>query len=620
MATQPIRQDLINNWQRANDPQFANDPTAKAIASYGSLDAYAAADAAGYPGGFGKSAPTTQAVQATPQINFPSLVQPTTPADLQHTGPTIPGQSTQPATSGSIGFPSIPAAPTPTPAPAAQATPVQGGGNFNQSTTGAQLGDYSSHGTTNQLQEGAQNQQTLESQQQHQTTAQNALTAEQQQTQQNQTGLTTNQALGTSQEQQIGATTGTQTGSDISRQLQTGGQSTSGTTVDNTTGTQHNVGSATTRTEAITPFDIQSLIEKQLPQTAASDAARNAYLTDFMQTGGTQFGSQVDQAVRNSLTGPQMTGAGDSARARAAGYAGAQVARTNADQRLGAASQLAGPSALGTLTQQSAPLFGQQSTTNSVNDIASNNTSTGTNNTNATNYSDTSGTNYTRSDQVGASNMQTQGQTAQNNVGTSNLNTTGSTNTTGQQAQTGVSDSTSALNKLMSTVDFQKLVGNETNAGTASGSSASNSAGTMPEGQPVQTGGCMVCTAYVSLGEMHPGAIRRAALWKQARMDKYGTSIDGYMHYGPLLARAILRSVDFARLFRPLARSILYHENYLSAPTRFRWRLLPFINHEVFDRLSYLVGLYSHATGKPRGVQCEQTKRMLVSQNLNFSI
>jgi hypothetical protein len=40
--------DLANNWARANDPQYASDPNAAAILSYGSLDNYLRAAAQNY--------------------------------------------------------------------------------------------------------------------------------------------------------------------------------------------------------------------------------------------------------------------------------------------------------------------------------------------------------------------------------------------------------------------------------------------------------------------------------------------------------------------------------------------------------------------------------------------
>lgn len=167
---------------------------------------------------------------------------------------------------------------------------------------------------------------------------------------------------------------------------QTGSFGTVGTTNVNTdqtqktdqtsTGTNTTTGTQT-GTVTSTPNDtlgFGGLLKGAAGDAQANDTNRNAFLTDVMQTGGTQFGSQVDQAVRNSLSGPQISGSGDSARARAAGYAGAQIGRNNLDQRLGAAKELAGPSSLSTLSTAANPYIGNTQSSNlstdSVNNIS----------------------------------------------------------------------------------------------------------------------------------------------------------------------------------------------------------------------------------------------------------
>ncbi len=455
------------------------------------------------------------------------------------------------------------------------AVPSVTGGNYNMNEAGAQTGGYSSVGATNQTQEGQQGTNSTESSQQQgtQTNAQN--TAQNQAT------------TGTS----IGSTTGFQNGT--TAQQSTGTQASTGQTTGIQSGTQQTTG----QTNVTTPFDIQSLVGGQLGDIASSDKSRNAYLTDFMNTGGTGFNSQVDQAVRGSLSGPGMQGVGQSGQARAAGYAGAQVARNNAQERLSAAQQLAGPTGLGTAVQTSAPLYGKSDT----------GTSTG--------QSVNTGT----SSQVANTANNTVGQTAQTSGGTSNQSTAGNTATTGSSNAVSTSDLSSLINKASNSFDFQKLVGNEASAGTAAGSSASVGAGQVPESTPVKSGGCVVCTAYVSLGRMNPGAIRRAVRWK-LRTSRYGVSVDGYMLYGPALARWVQKDGLFAKLFFPIARGILYHENYLSTPGRYKWKLLPCINHAVFNYLSYPVGLAARKLGLATGVRCPQTLALLKSQNLEFSL
>lgn len=393
------------------------------------------------------------------------------------------------------------------------------GANYDVREAGSQAGAYASSGATSQTQQGQQTQNLTERQTQQGTSTQ--------------TGTTT------------GTTTATQQGTDTSQ------------------------GATTGSTQVTTPFDIAGLVEKQLPGVAAADTSRTAFLTDFMNTGGTGFQSQVDQAIRSSLTGPQVTGAGDSARARMGAYAAEQVGRNNAGQRLQAAGQLAGPTGLGTLTQQTAPLYGT--------------TSAGT----------TSGTNVSTGTNTGVSSQ-----------ASNNTNTTNQVNDLVRQAQT---------------LDFQSLVGQESQQGTATGTSASAGAGITPEGQPVKTGGCVVCTAYVELGLMNEADVRKAVVWKLSERAKYSTAVDGYMLYGPTLARLVLGNKVFAWGFRPIARAILDHEVYLSAPTG-RWRLIPRITHALFDVLSRPVGLFSRLFGLDTGVRCPKVRALLERQNLSFKL
>jgi hypothetical protein len=359
-----------------------------------------------------------------------------------------------------------------------------------------------------------------------------------------------------------GTTAQSQTGQQQTQQSQTSAQTGTTTDTGTTTGTTTQSGTTTGQTQVTTPFDIASLIEGQLGGVQASDAARSAFLTDFMNTGGTGFNAQVDAAIRQSLSGPQMTGTGDNARARIAGAAASDIARNNALLRLGAAQQLAGPTGLGSMVQATSPLYGQSTT------------------------------------------------------GT----TAGTTGTTQNTQNTQTQQLQSAMQNLSNTLDFQQLIGQETQAGTASGSSASAGAGQVPEGQPVKTGGCVVCTAYVALGQMHPGAVRRAVEWKKRMWGTYGVALDGYLLYGPVLAKMVLRDGLFARLFKPTARAILYHECHLSAPTRFEWRLLPYLQHAVFNLISWPVGAISRLVGTDTGVRDASVRQMLNEQKLSVTI
>jgi hypothetical protein len=283
-----------------------------------------------------------------------------------------------------------------------------------------------------------------------------------------------------------------------------------------------------------------------------------------------------------------MTGTGDSARARASGYAAAQIARNNADQRLQASNQLAGPTGLGTATGAFAPLYGQSTTGTTAGNRM------------------TSGTSNQSTQQTG--NTATTGTTNQNV--TSNQTNLGSTAT--NQATTN--------DKTGQTFDFQNLVGNEATGGTAWGNSLGRSFGQALEGQTTSSGGCVVCTAFVDQGRMHPGAIRRAVKWKLSRLKDYALSLEGYALYGPTLARMVMRRGLAARMIRPIAREILYHEVWMSAPRRLKWRVTAAMAHGVFHYGSIPLGLVNRALGRRLEVTCPVVKQMLIKNNLNFSI
>ena len=165
---------------------------------------------------------------------------------------------------------------------------------------------------------------------------------------------------GNSNQIQAGAQTGQYASTGGTAQQQVG--TTTGTTAG-TTGPTNTMG-------------LSQLVAGQAPAVAASDQASNAYLTDFMNTGGTGFNAQVNNAVRGSLSGPGVSGAGESAQARVAGRAAGDIAMNNSAQRLQAAQTLRGGTGVGALTQQATPLMGQ--TTNQTTGQASNTALTGT--------------------------------------------------------------------------------------------------------------------------------------------------------------------------------------------------------------------------------------------------
>lgn len=249
------------------------------------------------------------------------------------------------------------------------------------------------------------------------------------------------------------------------------------------TGSTTNVGGSTTSTPTDT-LGFGDLLKGSAGSATASDAARNGFLTDLMQNGGTAFQSQLDQGIRNSLSGPQMTGAGDSARARASGYAAAQVGRNNVDQRLNAAQQLSGPTALSSLSTAANPYIGQSNKT---------------------------------------------------------------------EGSTNVSGFTDLLQK-----------GTEAQSGTTAAQSSQAGAGLIPQGQPVKTGGCVLCTAGIEL--KLPGSrlhrVLRKVIKHKLHVDpsRFASASRGYFLLFTPFARYLLNHRWFASLLWPLARAVVYEE------------------------------------------------------------
>lgn len=366
--------------------------------------------------------------------------------------------------------------------------------NYSQNQNAQQTGQFSTVGQTNTAQ--------------NQVTGQN--TSNNQQTNQNTTGTTTGQTNQT-QQTNTGFTEGVnQTGS-------TQGQTTTGVT---------------------DTLGFGKLLQGQAGQAKAADATRQGFLTDLVQTGGSAFGGQVDQAVRNSLTGPQMTGAGDSARARASGYAAAQIARQNTDQRLNAAGQLAGPTATQTLVSAGNPYLGQTQST-----------STKTSNTGTT-----TGTGFQNLVNNVASNQQT--------------NQNQNTNTSGSTAATG----------------FNNLTGSqsESQAGSAAGQSAQSASGQIPQAQTVNTGGggCIICTVGIEHGLWtHKRVLRKVVRHKlQNRWPRFRNAARGYFLAFTPLAVVALANRKIARLFHPIARAVVYEELRI-AGVRLRFRPVPWALH-----------------------------------------
>jgi hypothetical protein len=385
-------------------------------------------------------------------------------------------------------------------------------GNYRQNQQGSQTGNFATVGGSN--------------------FAQNQVT-----------GQNTQQNTSTTNQQQVG----TQTAQDTTQRTNTG---------QNTTGQVTN--NQTTGTSVQDTLGFGDLLKGQAGAAQTADATRQGFLQDLVQTGGSNLNSQVDQAVRNSLTGPQMTGAGDSARARAAGYAAAEIGRRNTGDRLSAASQLAGPTATQSLVQAGTPFLGQTQTTSGVQ---------GTN-MNTTGFQDL------------VSQVR----------GTGQQNTTGSGTSSATGSQTG----------------FSNTAGGQTEAqsGSASGRSTQSASGQVPEGQ-TQTapgGGCIICTAGLHHGTWRrPRLLRRVVAYKIVHnWPTFRHAARGYFFlFGPIASLA-LRSRLVSRLTMPVANAVVYEEARL-AGVDLPFRTIPWAAHWTWHGLCSAVGrlpVPNHVTDK----------------------
>lgn len=300
----------------------------------------------------------------------------------------------------------------------------------------------------------------------------------------------------------------TTVGNTSSEQNQTTGSTQTGTQ----TGTQTQTTTGTTTTTPTDTLGFGGLLKGQAGGVSAADDARLAFLTDVMNTGGTGFNSQLDEGIRSSLTGPQMTGAGDSARARAAGYAAANVGRNNLNQRLGAAQQLTAPTGLSALSAAANPYIGT-STTN-----------------------------------------------------------------------TGSTDSISNLVNNVNTTGFSDLIskGSEAQSGATTAQSSQAGAGQIPQGQPVKTGGCVLCTAAIELKlpRSNMTKVLRRVIGHKLRVERkrFSNASRGYFAVFTPFAAWLLSHPKLARRLWPLARAVVYEELRVSG-RRLPLKPVPWIVH-----------------------------------------
>lgn len=293
------------------------------------------------------------------------------------------------------------------------------------------------------------------------------------------------------QQSQSGSMTGTQ------QQKTTGTQSQTGTTTGATTGLTSTAGS-----RGVTDtLGFGSLLQGGAGAAQAADSSRSGFLSDLVDTGGSGFNSQVDQAVRSSLSGPGMQGVGDSAKGRAAAYATEQVANNNLNQRLGASSQLAGPTATQTLASAGNPYLGSTE--------AGTQASVGT------------------------------------NAGTQSATGTTASDTTGSTAQ-----QTNSLGSLLGST-----LTDSAQQGTSAADSRQIAAGNQPEQQNSGGGGSVVCTSLVALGMLEPWLVEVEEQYIHQHWSVYRRAARGYYLFGPALAKLVRKSKIVAYLCLPVAKA-----------------------------------------------------------------
>lgn len=341
---------------------------------------------------------------------------------------------------------------------------------------------------------------------------------------------------------QVQDTTGTQKGTTSTAGTQTG--TTSGTSTS-TSGVNDTLG-------------LGALIQNQTAGAGAADATRRAELTKIATQGGAGLQSQLDQGIRNARTGPRMVGAGASSNDRAAGYAAAQIGRTDLDARLGALQQLSGPTASGNLVTQGMPLL-----------------------------------NKTESNA---------------NTGSSNLASVGT------QIQDLVNTNKSFTGSTQDTTSAGHATDNTSQAGTATGSNLNIATGQTPQQQQSSGGGCFVASALASLKLIGPRGIRKAVRYK---LDRYKYMPIGYALYGPWLAKQVLKHSWVRRLMLPVVRGILFQELRLAGKTT---KVVPvaWTTHLIFHYGSAALGWVASQFGARFETKDIQLRSILQQHDLFF--
>ena len=158
-------------------------------------------------------------------------------------------------------------------------------------------------------------------------------------------------------------------------------------------------------------------------------------------------------------------------------------------------------------------------------------------------------------------------------------------------------------------VPLENTTQTQSQGGTAQGTNLGIAQGQVPTSSTSSGSGCFACTAYVDLGWISRRLVLKAVQSKLARKSQYEKSLMAYAVYGPVLARLVLHSRLFARLFFPVCRAVLYEEIRLSHPTLPVSRVAKFY-HWCFSAL--------RLPTKRRQTRDAETVALLNRHNLNF--
>jgi hypothetical protein len=384
------------------------------------------------------------------------------------------------------------------------------------------------------------------------------------------TGAVASGTGGNTRQVQGGNQTGTFDSSGTQAQTSNTGQVSSGSNTMNqaTTGTQTQAGESQgltaqtgkSTTGVVDTLGFGDLLKGQAGAATTNDTTRNAYLSDLVNTGGSNFNDQVAAATNQAMSGPGMQGVGQAAQGRAVGSAVSQVARNNQGERLAASNQLAGPTATTNLAGAGNAYLGQTNDTSNI----------------GTNLGKTSTT------------------------GTTASNTTGSA--TNEAAMSGFSD----------------LLNNQSSTGTSNASNRQVAYGDAPEQKTSGGGGSVVCTALGERGLLPRWMLEAELVHVQNNPEKFKTAAKGYYSYGVRLAKMVRKSKLIAYLCLPFAKGCAYEAARQDASRNLPFFLGPALCYYTFFLSNFFIGLF--IPGEPV-VKDAEIRQMLQNAHLelNFS-